>query len=113
MTYGQIARLIPEPTFLDGIAYRRIRARWVGYALAACPGDIPWQRVINQRGKPSTRETGGHLAQEALLAAEGTPRRPDGSIDLEAAGWSPANVDWASILPEGDEPREATKGRLP
>lgn len=94
MTYGQVAGYIPEPTFIDSLAYRRIRARWVGYALGACPDDVPWQRVINQGGKPSQRQTGGHLAQAALLAAEGTPQRPDGTIDLEVASWTPGDLPW-------------------
>jgi len=113
MTYGQVAACIPEPSFIDGLAYRRIRARWVGYALAACPEDVPWQRVVNQKGKPSQRETGGHLAQAALLAAEGTPTRADGTIDLEAAAWTPGKLPWAvsssSISPATRPAKKGTK----
>ncbi|MGA9531908.1 MAG: MGMT family protein [Anaerolineales bacterium] len=113
MTYGQVAALIPEPSFIDSIAYRRIRARWVGYALAACPEDVPWQRVINQQGKPSLRESGGHLAQAALLAAEGTPTRPNGTIDLEAAGWTPGDLPWDDSPLMSRTSRSKKKGSPP
>jgi methylated-DNA-protein-cysteine methyltransferase-like protein len=113
MTYGQVAGCIPEPSFIDSLAYRRIRARWVGYALAACPDDVPWQRVINQRGEPSQRQSGGHLAQSALLAAEGTPTRPDGSIDLESAGWTPGELSWDRLLSTGHTSRPQEEGNPP
>lgn len=114
MTYGQVAACVPEPAFIDGLAYRRIRARWVGYALAACPEDVPWQRVVNQRGQPSQRASGGHLAQAALLAAEGTPTRSDGTIDLEAAVWTPGELPW-SAAPSSSSPitQPAKKGTKP
>lgn len=87
MTYGGIAALIPAPSSLDPLAYRRIRARWVGYALANCPDDIPWQRVINSSGKPSQRASGGHLPQAELLAQEGVPFSEPGVVDLGKAAW--------------------------
>lgn len=89
MTYGQIASFIPTPQSIDPLAYKRIRARWVGYALAQCPSDVPWQRVVNRRGQASRRMGGSHHIQLELLKAEAVPLRTDLTVDLEAAGWQP------------------------
>jgi methylated-DNA-protein-cysteine methyltransferase-like protein len=97
MTYGQIAGLIPTPRSIDPSAYRRIRARWVGYALARCPQDVPWHRVINFRGVPSQRASGGHLPQRAMLEAEGVMTTGDGRIDLQTCGWQPMAHDLAGL----------------
>jgi methylated-DNA-protein-cysteine methyltransferase-like protein len=48
-TYGQIAALIPPPRGMDQGDYAAWSARWVGGAMAACPDDVPWQRVINSQ----------------------------------------------------------------
>ncbi|MGH2621369.1 MAG: MGMT family protein, partial [Anaerolineales bacterium] len=42
MTYGGIAALIPPPPGTNWTGYARVRARWVGYAMAECPEDVPW-----------------------------------------------------------------------
>lgn len=96
MTYGGVARWIPCPRSLDAMAYQRIRARWVGYALANCPKDVPWQRVLNHLGRASRRRTGGHEIQGALLADEGTLRRGDGTFDLDGAQWDPKEEQLAA-----------------
>lgn len=78
-TYGQIAHLV------GGIS-----AQMVGFALAALPKgtDVPWQRVINARGRISPHGFGyGSAMQEALLREEGVEFRLDGSIDLNRYGW--------------------------
>ena len=49
--------------------YRLYGSRWVGGALAACPDDVPWQRVLNAQGKISKRPDAGR--QKALLITEG------------------------------------------
>lgn len=90
MTYGQVAQLIPCPANVDPLAYHRIRARWVGYALADCPADVPWHRVVNRQGRPSRRASGSHLPQRELLLQEGTPLNHQGRFDLERSGWRPA-----------------------
>ncbi|MDO9349360.1 MAG: MGMT family protein [Anaerolineales bacterium] len=54
-TYGQIAALIPPPGGMPLPDYLAFEARWVGGAMAACPPDVPWQRVINAQGKISLR----------------------------------------------------------
>lgn len=89
MTYGDIGELIPPPKSIDPLAYRRIRARWVGYALARCPEDLPWHRVVNAQGRASARPSGSHRVQLALLENEGTPLVQPGKVDLEAARWTP------------------------
>lgn len=68
-TYGQIAQMIPAPAGIDLDEYKAFSPRWVGNAMAACPPDVPWQRVINSQGKISKRP--GAEKQRQLLEAEG------------------------------------------
>lgn len=68
-TYGQIAQLLPCPAGIKPEEYRISGSRWVGGALATCPDDVPWQRVLNAQGKISSRPDAGR--QRALLIAEG------------------------------------------
>ena len=55
VTYGQIAQMLPPPEEMDFETYQALSPRWVGSAMAACPDDVPWQRVINAQGKISDR----------------------------------------------------------
>ena len=78
-TYGQIARLV------GGCS-----AQMVGFALAALPNgsDVPWQRVINAKGKISPRGIGfGSMIQRTLLEEEGVDFSRDETIDLNTYGW--------------------------
>jgi methylated-DNA-protein-cysteine methyltransferase related protein len=78
-TYGQIARLA------GGCS-----ARMVGYAMAGLPDNspVPWQRVINAKGRISPRGVGpGSLIQEQLLGEEGVQFDSTGRIDLVQFGW--------------------------
>ncbi|MFZ5809183.1 MAG: MGMT family protein [Chloroflexota bacterium] len=84
-TYGQIARLVQPPAGVDAQTYLAFGARWVGTALAACPEDVPWQRVINAQGKISLR-VGGEL-QRQLLEAEGVRFNQQDKVDLKQYGW--------------------------
>lgn len=80
-TYGQIARMVPNCT-----------ARMVGYALASLPAgsDIPWQRVINFKGRISPHGAGyGSLVQRQRLEDEGIEFNDDQVIDLNIYGWQP------------------------
>ena len=88
-TYGSIAARIARPPGVDPIAYRRIRARWVGYAMASAPETIPWQRVINASGRISPRPGFGAAWQRARLREEGIRFTADGRIDLDRYGWIP------------------------
>ena len=68
-TYGQITQMLPQPEGISAEDYQLSAARWVGLAMAACPGDVPWQRVVNSQGKISRRDESG--TQKQLLEAEG------------------------------------------
>ena len=83
-TYGQLAQLIPAPAAIDPDEYRVFSPRWVGSAMAACPADVPWQRVINSQGKISQRP--GAETQRQLLEAEGILFTKD-KIDLKVYQW--------------------------
>jgi methylated-DNA-protein-cysteine methyltransferase-like protein len=85
-TYGQIAKMIPPPNGVEIEAYAAFAPRWVGGAMAACPDDIPWQRVINSQGKISERA--GAQKQRQLLEAEGIVFDAKDRIDLKKYGWS-------------------------
>ncbi len=83
-TYGQIALMLPPPAGVDFDAYRAFAPRWVGSAMASCPNDVPWQRVINSQGKISERP--GAEKQRQLLEEEGIPFVKD-RVDLKKFGW--------------------------
>jgi methylated-DNA-protein-cysteine methyltransferase-like protein len=87
-TYGWIAHAIDPPLGMEPLAYDRIKARWVGYAMARCPEDVPWHRVINSKGGLSLRP--GHEHQKALLEDEGVTFSTTGKVDLEHYGWKPS-----------------------
>ncbi len=94
-TYGQIALMLPAPNGVDFETYKAYGARWVGGAMAACPKDVPWQRVINSQGKISPRP--GAEKQRQLLEAEGVEFVKD-KVDLKKFGWHG--------LDEADEPKQ-------
>ncbi|HEY0781930.1 MAG TPA: MGMT family protein [Thermoanaerobaculia bacterium] len=81
-TYGQVAALAA----LAG------HARQVGYALRNLPesSDLPWQRVINQKGEVSPRSAPGYERyQQHLLEEEGVRFDAAGRVDLERYRWEP------------------------
>jgi len=75
VSYGQIARMLGSPR----------GARQVGWAMANCPNDLPWQRVVMADGSV----TGGQWAEHrrAMLLDEGVPFLPDGRVDMKKAAW--------------------------
>lgn len=78
-SYGQISRMIPGCT-----------ARMVGYALASLPNDsgVPWQRVINSKGKISPHGAGfGSAMQRVLLEQEDIIFDLEDRIDFNVYGW--------------------------
>jgi methylated-DNA-protein-cysteine methyltransferase-like protein len=82
-TYGQVASLVGGCT-----------ARMVGYAMAAIPEgvNIPWQRVINYKGKISPHGFGyGSAMQRVLLEEEGIEFDSESRIDLQRFGWLSAS----------------------
>ncbi|QRN82769.1 MGMT family protein [Chloroflexota bacterium] len=87
-TYGRIAALVGGCT-----------ARMVGYAMAALKRgtapDVPWQRVINAKGKISVHGDGiGNAMQRDILEQEGVIFEADGRVDFERFGWlGPEEMD--------------------
>jgi len=91
-TYGKIASWVPIAKTLDPQSYRAWGARWVGGAMANCPSDVPWQRVVNSQGKISLpEEAKGFSMQRKLLEDEGILFNERGVIDLKRFGWSGPN----------------------
>ncbi len=84
--YGQIAKMIPPPNGVEIETYAAFAPRWVGGAMAACPDDVPWQRVVNSQGKISERA--GAERQRQLLETEGIIFDAKDRIDLKKYGWS-------------------------
>ncbi len=96
ITYGRIARMLPIPEGISAEDYQLSASRWVGLAMAACPDDVPWQRVVNSQGKFSYSDAG---KQAELLAAEGVyPSK--GKVDLVEYEWSGTE--------QGDEVRQGS-----
>ena len=91
-TYGQIASMIPPPGSLSLKDYEAFGARWVGGAMANCPDDVPWQRVINAQGKISQRP--GAQRQKELLEAEGVRFDEREKIDFDVYGWNGPDPEW-------------------
>lgn len=87
-TYGQIARLLGAPEGVEERTYLAFGARWVGGAMASCPEDVPWQRVINSQGEISLRP--GAERQRQLLEEEGVVFSERGRVDLKRFGWQAA-----------------------
>lgn len=96
-SYGQIALMIPPPVGVDFDSYKAFSPRWVGGAMAACPDDVPWQRVINSQGKISVRP--GAEKQRTLLEEEGVVFVKD-KVDMKEYGWKGPG--------EEDEPKQTT-----
>jgi methylated-DNA-protein-cysteine methyltransferase-like protein len=81
MTYGQIATELAN----------RLSPRAVGWALHGCPGDVPWQRVVNAQGRCSTDRLHDVPPgfQQALLSGEGVAFDDTGRLELETYRWHP------------------------
>lgn len=86
-TYGQIAALIPVPIGISERDYKAFSPRWVGGAMASCPPDVPWQRVVNAQGKISVRGDSENQ-QRDLLEEEGVQFDARSRIDLRQFGWT-------------------------
>jgi len=96
VTYGQIAQMLPPPVGVELQEYKAFSPRWVGGAMAACPDDVPWQRVINSQGKISERP--GAKRQRQLLEEEGIVFVKD-KVNLKLYMWRGPGQE--------DEPRQA------
>lgn len=84
LTYGQVAQ---------GITNISVTARSVGYAMAFCPPNVPWHRVVGAGGYFPIGKRDPHLKnlQIAKLEAEGTPFMQGSSerVDMRFAEWKP------------------------
>jgi methylated-DNA-protein-cysteine methyltransferase-like protein len=87
-TYGDVAHLVAQGC----------DARVVGYAMAACPDDVPWQRVINAQGRISLK---GEAAQKQRLRleADGIEFDARGRIDLKRFRWTGPGGEFAPSQP--------------
>lgn len=109
-TYGFIATLVPPPGGMESSEYRAWGARWVGGAMAACPADVPWQRVVNAQGKISLRPGGGGQEQRILLEAEGVQFSSADRIDLKKYAWEgPVDTWQQGSLPLTQDDNEGAK----
>ena len=95
-TYGQIAKMLPPPQGVEIESYNVFGPRWVGGAMANCPDNVPWQRVINSKGEISQRP--GAQKQKEILLEEGVAFNEKGRIDLKKYSWSGSGL--------GDEVRQ-------
>lgn len=95
VTYGQVAQMVDPPSGIDPADYKAFGPRWVGHAMAVCPDDVPWQRVINSQGKVSNWPRAAE--QRKRLEAEGVIFGND-KINLKQYQWR--------------GPDEPTQGRL-
>jgi methylated-DNA-protein-cysteine methyltransferase-like protein len=103
-TYGDVASIVGAGC----------DARVAGYAMANCPDDVPWQRVINSQGKISLRGNDGAAKQRMRLEAESVEFDQRGKIDLDRYRWAGPSEEWAmahgcNTLPKREPPIEQQK----
>jgi methylated-DNA-protein-cysteine methyltransferase related protein len=78
VSYAQIALHLGAPG----------AARTVGWAMKSCPGDLPWHRVVNARGRISAPQNSERfILQCDRLRAEGIVVDVAGNIDMRCYGW--------------------------
>ena len=87
-SYGQIAKMLPVPTGVDGDTYLEFGALWVSGAVASCPDDVPWQRVVNSKGEVSEKNGADAKRHKLLLEDEGVIFGVRGRIDMGKYGWN-------------------------
>ena len=83
-TYGQLGQMIEPSEDFDPVDYKVFSPRWVGNAMAACPDDVPWHRVVNSQGKIS--QTLNADKQKQMLEEEGH-HFVNGKLDLKGRQW--------------------------
>jgi len=93
-TYGRLAAYLLPPAGMNLRVYEVRGARMVGGAMAACPADVPWQRVINSQGKVSQRKGEGGEKQRMILEAEGIIFDDRERVDLSVFGWEGPSPEW-------------------
>jgi methylated-DNA-protein-cysteine methyltransferase-like protein len=96
-TYGQIASMVKKPENVEDNSFRAFGPRWVGAAMATCPEDVPWHRVVNSQGRISIRGEGTTVQRERL-ESEGVKFDDQGRINLKVFQWQAPTP--GSIQPE-------------
>ncbi len=88
-SYGQIAALCRS----------NVSARVVGWALAACPPDVPWHRVVDREGRLSIGRRALWLQQlqRDLLESEGVVFLREDQVAIEAHRWRPRHSPLGEI----------------
>ncbi|MCL2753436.1 MAG: MGMT family protein [Defluviitaleaceae bacterium] len=74
-SYGEIARALGNPR----------AARQVGWAMARCPEDLPWQRVVKANGEITGYDIYASLRRQKL-EEEGITFLPSGNVDMKKHG---------------------------
>ena len=97
--YGQVALMLPLPAGVEVEAYRAFGPRWVGGAMAACPEDVPWWRVINAQGRISPRP-GAERQRTLLEEEEGVLFDEKDRVDLKKFGWGGRGTENEGGQPE-------------
>lgn len=84
-TYGRIATLAGDNR----------AARQIARLLNSCSEkeNIPWHRIVNNKGRISLPQGNGYEHQKALLEAEGVIFDERDTIDLRVFLWQPALGD--------------------
>lgn len=93
-TYGRIAGLLAPIHGMSEQAYSARGARMVGGAMATCPSNVPWHRVINAQGKVSLRKGGGGVEQRTRLEDEGVEFDEKDRVDLKRYLWQGPPDKW-------------------
>ena len=75
VSYGDIARALGNPR----------AARQVGWAMARCPDDLPWQRVVKANGEIAGFDVYAEMRRR-LLEEEGIAFLPNGNVDMKKHG---------------------------
>ncbi len=83
-TYGQLGQMLAVPEGFDPVDYKVFSPRWVGNAMADCPDDVPWHRVVNSQGKISQWVNADK--QKRLLENEGHCF-VNGKLDFKVCLW--------------------------
>jgi methylated-DNA-protein-cysteine methyltransferase-like protein len=81
-TYGQIAAMAGNPRGARGVV-------WILHSSSRSAA-LPWQRVINRKGRISLSPGQGYEEQKSLLAAEGIRFDSRDRIDLKKFLWCPS-----------------------
>lgn len=89
LSYGRVALLAGSP----------YAARQVGWLLNSSTEkySLPWQRVVNSKGKVSIKDTVSFIIQKELLMKEGIVFKNNDTIDLKIYMWDGNIINFDQI----------------